>query len=284
MELAFDHPRFVIQRRLGAGGMGVVYQALDREKNQVVALKTLRDAEGASIARFKHEFRALADVSHPNLVSLYELIAHPERLFFTMELVVGKTFLRWVRDGGAAAEEPSSSQQSTNLDDAEASHATAPARKRATSSPSPRDAATRAVVQAPLNLGRLPAALRELAEGVAALHAAGILHCDLKPSNVLVSPIGAVKILDFGLATELAGEPSPDGRDAIVGTAAYMSPEQGARLALGPPSDWYAVGVMLYQALTGRLPFVGTSTEILMDRQLYEPPQPIQLQADVPED
>ena len=91
--------RFVIQRRMGAGGMGVVYQALDRERNQVVALKTLRDVDAAALVRFKREFRALADISHSNLIALYELISVADRLFFTMELVSGVSFLRWVRGG-----------------------------------------------------------------------------------------------------------------------------------------------------------------------------------------
>jgi serine/threonine protein kinase len=284
MEPSFDDPRFVIQRRLGAGGMGVVYQALDRQRNQVVALKTLRDAEGASIVRFKHEFRALADVSHPNLVSLYELIAHPNRLFFTMELVVGRSFLRWVRGEDGADPVDSSTDAESTPAEASVTHATAPGRKRPSESPSPAGGRASRVALGPLDIGRLRAALRELAEGVAALHDAGMLHRDLKPSNVLVTPLGAVKILDFGLATELVREQSIESRDEVAGTAAYMSPEQGARLPLSPASDWYSVGVMLYESLTGRLPFIGSRTDVLMDRQVYEPPPPIQLQADVPED
>src|ERR1700761_9230598 len=91
--------RFVVERRLGAAGIGVVYQALDRERNQVLALKTLRDVDAAALVRFKREFRALADISHPNLVSLYELASVGDRLFFTMELVSGVGFLRAVRVG-----------------------------------------------------------------------------------------------------------------------------------------------------------------------------------------
>src|SRR4030095_14124267 len=88
-----------IRRRLGSGGMGVVYEAHDRETNKVVALKTLTRAEASHISRFKNEFRSLADVSHPNLVSLYEFMADGQYWFFTMELVQGVNFLEYVRPG-----------------------------------------------------------------------------------------------------------------------------------------------------------------------------------------
>ena len=89
--------RFRLLRPLGQGGMGVVYEALDQERGARVAVKTIRDASPAALARFKREFRAVADVQHPNLVSLGELVSEGDRWFFTMELVEGDDFLEYVR-------------------------------------------------------------------------------------------------------------------------------------------------------------------------------------------
>ncbi|HEY2748807.1 MAG TPA: serine/threonine-protein kinase, partial [Polyangia bacterium] len=268
--------RFIIQRRMGAGGMGVVYQALDRERNQVVALKTLRDVDAAALVRFKREFRALADISHPNLVSLYELASVGDRLFFTMELVSGVGFLRAVRVGQVVETLDATAALSAAGDDS-TTDATMAGKKAASPSSDPPRARDGVPVGGTLDLLRLRRVLPQLAEGVAAIHDRGLIHRDLKPSNVLVTHDGRVKILDFGLVTEIDRERQLIPVEGLAGTAAYMSPEQGARLPLRPPSDWYAVGVMLYEALTGRLPFVGGSTDVLMDKQRFEPPPPHQI-------
>src|SRR4030095_5137493 len=104
--------RFRIRRRLGSGGMGVVYEAHDRETDKVVALKTLTRAEASHSSRFKNEFRSLADVSHPNLAALYEFMADGQYWFFTMELVQGLNFLEYVRPG-YHARRPQSSRTPT---------------------------------------------------------------------------------------------------------------------------------------------------------------------------
>src|SRR5262245_41764360 len=236
--------------------MGVVYEAADRERAAPVALKTIRRVTPEGIARFKREFRALVDIAHPNLVALYELVAEDEALFFTMELVSGRPFSAWVRSGdgadsstGAAGDGGAADGGFRSATDATAQLPVGPARRRAAAAVDGRPPA------GACDLPRLRDALRQLAEGVAALHAAGMLHRDLKPSNVLVCDSGRVVILDFGLVSDIDHEAlgRADER-ALVGTAAFMSPEQGSLTVLGPPSDWYSVGVMLYQSLTGRLP------------------------------
>jgi eukaryotic-like serine/threonine-protein kinase len=132
---------------------------------------------------------------------------------------------------------------------------------------------------------RLRAVLRQLVHGVVALHSAGKLHRDLKPMNVRVRPDGSVVLLDFGLVTEFARDQTRESSTVgIVGTPAYMAPEQAGEASLTEAADWYSVGAMLYEALTGRLPFVGTVLEVLLEKQMGEPAPPQELAPDVPPD
>jgi len=282
--------RFILRRRLGAGGMGVVYEAHDREMDKVVALKTLTRAEAAHIYRFKREFRTLADVSHPNLASLYELMSDGRHWFFTMELVNGVTFIQYVRP--EAHDELNDAADNTllgprprpaaNTDteaetvDFDSSHLM----YKSGEMPS-LDEASLLDSFYKLDEERLRSALRQLAEGVNRLHEVGKLHRDIKPSNVLVTEDGRVVILDFGLVEDI----QPELHETLLaGTPDYMSPEQGAQMAISKASDWYSVGVILYQALTGRLPFKGRFFEVMSRKQTRDPIQPIEINREVPRD
>ena len=265
--------RFEIRRTLGSGGMGVVYEAYDVQRQQVVALKKLHRSDASGLYRLKHEFRSLADVAHPNLVPLYELIRDGHECFFTMELVDGVDFLSWVRPAGT--NETKSDLTPTHS----ASLASRPTLEKATG-PSDRSYVSPAA-RGVLRIEFLRRALRQLAEGVEALHEAGRLHRDLKPSNVLVRSDGRVVILDFGLVEDLQ---LLDGDHHVTfgGTPAYMSPEQMAELPMTAASDWYSVGVMLYEALTGRRPSIRSLFRLDERSDAFLPP--IEIDPTIPRD
>ena len=252
--------RFEIVRRLGAGGMGVVYEALDRERNARVALKTLSSLNAQGILLFKKEFRALQDVQHPNLISLGELIEERGQWFFTMELVRGVDFMSYVRPAGyKLADDPTSARLAVG--DVDPPSDTMPFSRSGERLAIPR-----------LDEWRLRAALVQLARGLVSLHGANKIHRDIKPSNILVTPADRAVLLDFGLVTDLTTDARPD--NLLVGTVAYMAPEQAAFRSIGPQADWYSVGVLLYYALTGQLPFDGQAAEVLMRKQRMEPAPP----------
>jgi eukaryotic-like serine/threonine-protein kinase len=216
--------------KLGAGGMGEVYRARDAKLNRDVAIKILPEAfaqEEERVARFKREAQVLASLNHPNIAAIYGLEESNGELALVMELVEGPT----LADRIAAGPIP--------LDDA------------------------------------LPIA-RQIAEGLEAAHERGIIHRDLKPANVKVTPDGTVKVLDFGLAkvfegdsqaTDLSHSPTLiKGTQAgmILGTAAYMSPEQAKGKAVDRRADIWALGCVLFEMLSGQQTFSGeTLTDTL---------------------
>ena len=262
--------RFEIRRHLGTGGMGAVYQAYDRERKEDVALKTVLRADPTAVYLFKREFRNLADVAHPNLVNLYELLYEEGHWFFTMELLDGVDFLAYVRAGTAHSgrrrpeDRPDAATTAVDL-----------------TGPADPVQVVAAPAVSPVQLERLRFSIRQLAEGLAALHDKGYLHRDLKPSNVMVTRAQRLVVLDFGLSGELT--PDDDSQfEPFIGTPTYMAPEQGHRTSGTPASDWYAVGVMIFEALTGRAPFVGSYAEVLIRKSQDDAPRPSQLVAGVP--
>ena len=225
--------RFRLIRLLGQGGMGVVYEAEDGELGLRVALKLLPGLQPDLLRRFKKEFRAAANIRHPNVVRFGDLFSDGERWFFTMELVQGVDLFSHVR--GLAGDSNVSTLVPPDPDSE-----TVRAPKQAVLPKRPEQKGT-------LDQPRVRERFSQLAQGLAAIHAAGQIHRDIKPSNVLVTREGRVVILDFGLATE--GEVRTTFFGA--GTPAYMAPEQSSADPVTPAADWYSFGVMLYEALTG---------------------------------
>ena len=230
--------RYVVLDPLGEGGMGMVYAAYDSVLDRKVALKLLPPGEvdggpemSSGRARLLREAQAMARLSHPNVVAIYDVHQHDSQVFMAMELVDGQTLLQWEREK-------------------------------------------------PRTWRELLAAFLEAGRGLAAAHAAGLVHRDFKPTNVLVGKDGRVRVTDFGLArphntpAEQASEAAPDNspvkghsllelnltqRGAVLGTPAYMAPEQFRGATADARSDQFSFAVSLWEALYGVRPFEGTS-------------------------
>ena len=261
--------------------MGVVYEAVDVERDERVALKTILHHDADTVARVKHEFRSLQDIHHPNLVTLRELVADADDVFFTMDLVDGVDLLTWIR-GPRRVALPSSSPTAIDLRPPALETDTQVDIKPYDESPVSDVVPRSGLEPGAFDEGRLRDVFRQVALGLSALHAAGKVHRDVKPSNVRVTPEGRVVLLDFGLVFEVDARQATDGN--VVGTPAYMAPEQASLNPVGPEADWYAVGAMLYECLTGRRPFEGAATAVLMAKHYQEAPPPSAFVSGVPRD
>lgn len=230
--------RYELIERLGAGGMATVFRARDHHLQRDVAIKLLHENwihDAAFLARFLQEARSAANLSHPNIITVFDFGQDHRRYYIVMEYVAGtdlKTLLR--RQG------PFSVQEALRL-------------------------------------------MHGVCAGVGYAHRAGLVHCDLKPQNILVTEDGVAKITDFGIARALAAI-SPDEKAEVVwGSPKYFAPEQAAGLAPSPASDVYALGAILYELLCGRPPFLADSAEGLAEMHLRNPPErPRSLRPDIP--
>ncbi|MBL8972039.1 MAG: serine/threonine-protein kinase PknK, partial [Myxococcales bacterium] len=261
--------------------------ARDRVRGGQVAVKELLRASTGALLGFKREFRALAGLSHPNLVTLYELIAEGPRWLLTMEFIAGLPLLESLRGaspgpqsrGGSATSRTSLSSGRVGAGGpavvglVRRDRGTAPRRvaragswrRRAVRRFRARPAANAMTTD---GSRRLCAAFLQVARGVQALHSAGIVHRDLKPANIQVEAGGRVVILDFGLAALVDQEA---GSTAIVGTPRYMSPEQARGAPVEAASDWYSVGVLLHEAIFGVAPIEGSPHEVMARKQYLLP-------------
>jgi len=230
--------RYQVLSALGAGGMGEVFLAHDTRLDRRVALKLLRADESLTaeqLTRFVQEARAASALTHPNVAVVYDIGECESRHFIAMEHVDGRSLADELRRGPLAARDVISAGS-------------------------------------------------QIAEALQAAHAVGIVHRDMKPANVMITPAAQVKVLDFGLAkfTPPGGRGAEDDTrlamtapHVVVGTAAYMSPEQSIWAVVDHRTDLFSLGVLLYQAATGRLPFTGETPFAIMDRIRHADPDPM---------
>lgn len=261
--------RYDVHGVIGTGGMGTVFHGIERVHGTPVALKTLNDLDPDHLLRFKNEFRAVADLSNENLVELYELSREGDVWYFTMERVEGVDLVTSLRH--EEREPPMGSNAPTRRGPTPQPTQPTVVGPMSVANPDPDD--FRTSPSAPASSEDVRVALRQLARGVHALHSAGLLHLDIKPSNVLVDDSGRVVILDFGLTQTIATQTSRGIRE-VAGTPAWMAPEQYSGVNVGPAADWYAVGLILYRVLTGISAFPAGDIAVISHAKRTDLPDP----------
>jgi len=257
--------RYQVGTSLGSGGFGEVFSGLDLRTNERVALKHLLRLEPYALVLFKREFRLLCDCVHPNLVKYHELINHGEQWWLVMEYVDGVDLQSHVRDDSFSGEAGSTKTVISQIPDT--TLVTAAVQNFLTS----RQSAATPIALTPAQVHKLRQTLPQLQEGMAYLHARGLIHRDLKPANIMVDRSGRVVVLDFGLAGR---SDQPNAPTEIVGTLRYMSPEHAQGQQATAASDWYSLGVILYMMLTGVPPYVGSASEMIKAKSQRLPTDP----------
>src|SRR6202166_1773024 len=221
--------RYEILALLGEGGMGAVYKAKDREVERVVALKLIRPEMASNpsiLARFKQELMTAHQVTHKNVIRIYDLAEADGVKFITMEFVEGSDLRQLYRDQGKL----------------------------------PPDEAVDII--------------RQVCMALDAAHTAGIIHRDLKPQNIMRDKTGRILVMDFGLARTLEGDGMTQ-TGALVGTMDYMSPEQALGKDLDQRSDLFAMGLIFYELLTGKMPYKADSVVASLLKRTQERAAPV---------
>ncbi len=264
---------------IGIGGFGTVFDAFDEVTHSRVAVKSLRQVDPQRLFCFKQEFRLLADCRHVNLVRYYELFQERERWYLAMEHVDGVDVMSHVRGADVASADSTTMTHSKSVD---VPGENIGGLKHGFPPPTTGERQGEVTVASERELLRIRALLAQLASGLEHLHANHLVHRDLTPRNIMVDQTGRLVILDFGLT--LRGSGTSMMRNLRVGTPKYMAPEQVSSEPSTPAADWYAVGCILYEMLTGIAPFVGSTNQVLSDKRTKVAVDPRKLYAHLPDD